>query len=184
MPMRYSCPLCGRMVNRRGAPFRDASQVESHIDGSHDVAHRDERGEDHREQINQNAEEVEESEMDASDSPEPDGGNRSLDELRERVDDLEERTEVPLGLDTLGELHDAHHDRHGVIEERVDELEDRVDRQETVLYELIDTVEILGAAVDPDDFEAARVTVVNEGSDGYPWKWDTETLDFKAEEFE
>jgi hypothetical protein len=47
------------MVNRKGAPFRDASQVEAHIDGSHDGAHREESGEDHREQIVENAEEME-----------------------------------------------------------------------------------------------------------------------------
>jgi chromosome segregation ATPase len=172
------------MVNRRGAPFRDASQVESHIDGSHDAAHRDERGEDHREKIEENAEEVEESEMDGSDPPEPDDGSDSLDELRQRVDDLDERTKVPMGLDTLGELNDAHQDRHDVIEERVEELENRVDEHEAVLYELLETVEILGAAADANDVDAARVTVANEGSDGYPWTWDTETLDFKAERFE
>lgn len=184
MAIRHSCPLCGRMVNRRGAPFRDASQVESHIDGSHDAAHRDERGEDHREEIKENAEEIEESEMGASDPPELDGSSGSLDELRERVADLEERTEIPMGLDTLDDLNEAHQSRHEAIEDRLDALEGRVDRQEAVLYELIDTTEILGSAVDPNDIEAARITVANEGSDAYPWNWDTETLDFKAEQFE
>lgn len=34
--------------------------MEAHIDGSHDAAHQEERGEEHREQIEANAEEVEE----------------------------------------------------------------------------------------------------------------------------
>ena len=62
MEKQYSCPLCGRMLNRRGKRFRDPSQVEAHIDGSHDGAHQEERGSDHREQIEENAQEVEEAE--------------------------------------------------------------------------------------------------------------------------
>lgn len=181
MPIRYSCPLCGRMVNRRGAPFRDGSQVESHIDGSHDAAHRDERGEDHREKIEENAEEVEEEDVpDVSES----GGGGVSEDLRERVDVLEERTEVPMGLDTLEELADAHQSRDEAIEERVDELEGRVDRQEAVLYDLVDTVEVLGSAADWNDVQAASERVADQGSDAYPFEWEGETLDFKAERYE
>ena len=110
--------------------------------------------------------------------------DEALEELRKRVDDLEERTEVPFGLDTIDELAAGQQAVQDNLEDRLDTLESRVDRQEAVLYELIETVEVLGAAADPNDLEAGRITVANEGSDGYPWKWDTETLGFKAEKFE
>jgi uncharacterized coiled-coil protein SlyX len=110
--------------------------------------------------------------------------DEALEELRKRVDDLEERTEVPFGLDTIDELAAGQQAVQDNLEDRLDTLESRVDRQEAVLYELIETVEVLGAAADPNDLEAGRITVANEGSDGYPWKWDTETLGFKAERYE
>jgi tetrahydromethanopterin S-methyltransferase subunit G len=110
--------------------------------------------------------------------------DEALGELRERVDDLDERTKIPMGLDTLDELAAGQEAMHNNLKARVDELESRVDRQVAVLYDLLDAVEVLGAAVDPNDFETARITVANEDSDAYPWKWDTETLGFKAEEFE
>jgi hypothetical protein len=56
------------MVNRKGERFRDASQVEAHIDGSHDGAHREERGGDHREQIEENAEEAGEFDLEPEES--------------------------------------------------------------------------------------------------------------------
>lgn len=110
--------------------------------------------------------------------------SESLEELRERVADLEERTEVPLGLDTLDNLHEAHQDRHGWIEDRVEELESRVDRQEAVLYDLINAVEVLGSAADWNEIEGAFERVADHGSDAYPWQWEGETLDFKVERYE
>lgn len=43
----YPCPLCGRWKNRRGTPFTEESLTMSHITGTHDAAHREERGEDY-----------------------------------------------------------------------------------------------------------------------------------------
>lgn len=117
--------------------------------------------------------------------------NEALEELRQRVDDLDERTEIPYGLDTLDELAESHaardkatEDLLGELEERVDELEDRVDRQEAVLYDLIYTVEVLGSAADRKEVAGAKERVEDNGSEAYPWRWNSETLDFKAERYE
>ncbi len=105
-------------------------------------------------------------------------------ELRDRLNELEERTEVPFGLDTLDELNEAHQSRQEALEERVDTLEERVDRQETVLYDLIDLVEALAAGMDANGLDKGFTRVENEGTDAYPFRWHTDTLDFKSERYE
>lgn len=106
---------------------------------------------------------------------------RALEELRQRVDDLDERTKVPYGLDSLEELAEGQSAMRDSIDERVAGLENRVDRQETIIRELIQLVEYLGAAADGNGFERGFRAVEEAGSDGYPWTWDGETLEFKAE---
>jgi uncharacterized coiled-coil protein SlyX len=110
--------------------------------------------------------------------------DEAIEELRQRVDDLEERTEVPYGLDSLEELAEGQSAMRDSIDERVAGLENRVDRQETIIRELIQLVEYLGAAADGNGFERGFRAVEEAGSDGYPWTWDGETLEFKAEKFE
>jgi hypothetical protein len=64
-----------------------------------------------------------------------------------------------------------------VPESRVDELEEKVERQEAVLHDLMEIVEILGGAVDHADFKAAREARGEHGSEVYPWNWEDESLD-------
>jgi hypothetical protein len=107
--------------------------------------------------------------------------DEALEELRERVDDLDERTKVPMGLDTLDELAAGQEAMHKNLEGRVDELENRLDRHEAVIRDLVQLVEYLGGAADGNGFERGFRAVEENGSDGYPWTWDAETLEFKAE---
>jgi predicted nuclease with TOPRIM domain len=116
-------------------------------------------------------------------------GDEALAELRDRVEELDERTRGVQGdpenphevIDDMseavfGEIHD--------LRDRVNELEERVDRHETVLYDLIDVVQALGSASNWREFETGMERVEEEGSDAYPWRWDNETLGFKSERFE
>lgn len=111
----------------------------------------------------------------------------ALAELRERIDELDERTAVPLGLDTLGELHDAHHGHTeavdqsvGELEKRVDEIEERVDRQAHVIHSLVKMTEWLSAGMGGRKLNQGRKIVENEGSDGFPYEWDSPVLEFKG----
>jgi tetrahydromethanopterin S-methyltransferase subunit G len=107
--------------------------------------------------------------------------DEALEELRERVDDLDERTKIPMGLDTLDELAAGQEAMHKNLEGRVDELENRLDRHEAVIRDLVQLVEYLGGAADGNGFERGFRAVEENGSDGYPWTWDAETLEFKSE---
>jgi hypothetical protein len=109
---------------------------------------------------------------------------RALEELRQRVDDLDERTEVPYGLDSLEELTEGQSAMRESIDERVAELENRVEQHEAVIRDLVQLVEYLGGAADGNGFERGFRAVEENGSDGYPWTWDGETLEFKAERLE
>jgi len=80
----------------------------------------------------------------------------------------------------LGELQAEIEER----DEKIADLQERVERQETVLYDLIDVVQALGSASDWEEFAAAFERVAAVGSDAYPFEWDQETLEFKAERFE
>lgn len=151
MSARYSCPLCGKMVNRRGTPFRDASQVEAHIDGSHDGAHREERGEDHREEIEAISEQVEDAGLlepaDPSDDPD-DSGEDSDDSgegpdctgLTVLYDVLEDPNAFGLPgadqVDAVSGSVDDLRDENQMLRDRLDEK----DRQIAELYALIDQV--------------------------------------------
>lgn len=99
-------------------------------------------------------------------------------QMRERLDDLEDMVVTHDG--TLSELREMIGERESEIEE----LRDRADRQEAVLYDLIDVVQALGSASDWEEFAAGFEAVQDHGSDAYPFEWDGETLDFKAERFE
>lgn len=115
--------------------------------------------------------------------------DEALEELRQRVDDLDERTRSP--GDGPNNPHEA---RNMVVAEvfseiselnkRVERIESRVDQHEAVIRDLIQLVEIVGAATEGNGFGRGFRAVEENGSDGYPWTWDAETLDFKAEKFE
>lgn len=69
----YPCPLCGRTVNRQGTPFTDPSQTMSHINGAHDARHKNESGEDYAEEVQENAEELDEAVGQLAEDNEPIG---------------------------------------------------------------------------------------------------------------
>jgi hypothetical protein len=115
-------------------------------------------------------------------------GGDGLAELRDRVGKLEERTEIPLGLDSLDNLHEAHQGRHGwteerveELEERVDELEERVDRQENVLFDLLRVVEYVSANMGDRKMKNGKAIVENESSDAVPVEWDDDVWRFRNE---
>lgn len=108
------------------------------------------------------------------DIDESDGGTanaRVPAEMRERLDVLED----------MAMTHDGNFPE---LREEIETLRDRVDRQEAVLYDLIDVVQALASASDWQEFAAGFERVQNEGSDAYPFTWDTETLEFKSDRFE
>lgn len=49
--MAFGCPLCGAAANRKGRPFESRHAVVKHIDAKRDEQHSGERGEDHRDAI-------------------------------------------------------------------------------------------------------------------------------------
>jgi TolA-binding protein len=110
-----------------------------------------------------------------------DGGtanSQAPQELQERVSDV---TDLAVAHDqALGELRAEIEER----DEKIAELQERVERQEAVLYDLIDVVQALGSGSDWEEFAAGMERVAAVGSDAYPFEWDQETLEFKAERFE
>jgi chromosome segregation ATPase len=118
-------------------------------------------------------------------------GGEALAELRDRVGKLEERTEVPLGLESLDQLHDAHQshtqaidENVGELEDRVEELEERVDRHENVLSDLLRVVEYITANMGDRKMKNGKAIVENESSDAVPVEWNDDVWRFKSERFE
>jgi hypothetical protein len=66
----------------------------------------------------------------------------------------------------------------------VEDLREQVEQQEAVIHELVELVELLGAAVDHEEIANAAEARDEYGSDIYPWDWETETLDFKSNRYE
>jgi hypothetical protein len=142
------------MVNRRGKPFRDPSQVEAHIDGSHDGAHQEERGSDHREQIEENAQEVEEFEEPA----EPPSVSDSLQQAEvpvvlSRGEDGTEEEEMPVRdavrvTSDMAQHATGAHDKADAALELVEELREENEELRGAVEELYAAVERLAEEQD------------------------------------
>lgn len=113
----------------------------------------------------------------------------ALAELRDRVDDLDERTRGVRGepenphevIDDMsqivfGDIQD--------LRERVDELEERVDRHENVLFDLLRVVEYVSANMGDRKMKNGKAIVENESSDAVPVEWNDDVWRFKSERFE
>jgi predicted nuclease with TOPRIM domain len=116
-------------------------------------------------------------------------GGEALAELRDRVDDLDERTRGVTGepmnphevVDDMSEavfagIHD--------LRERVDELEERVDRHENVLFDLLMVVEYVSANMGERKLKNGKAIVENESSDAVPIEWHDDVWRLKSERFE
>lgn len=87
-------------------------------------------------------------------------------------------------LSSRADFSEGHSD---ALQDRVDGLEEQVERQEEVIHELMDIIEYLGAAVQkdsPEALEAATEILDAVGSDGFPWEYDSETLQFRGDRYE
>lgn len=111
----YPCPLCGRSVNRQGTPFTDPSQTMSHINGAHDARHTDESGDEHAEEIRENAEELddvvsqlEETDEDTAENTEMvEAMAAHLEEIEERLTAVEEEVARGPSQREVEELREA-----------------------------------------------------------------------------
>lgn len=110
-----------------------------------------------------------------------DGGTanpRVPEELQEQVDEV---TDLAVAHDQkLGELRAEVEER----DEKIAKLQEQAERQEAVLHELVDLVEILASASDWDELAGAVERVQDHGADAYPFSWDQATLEFKADRYE
>lgn len=78
-------------------------------------------------------------------------------------------------------------DRVDELEDRNAALEERADRQEAVIYDLLEVTEHLGAAVahiDDKAMFAGQEALSKYGMDAYPWGWDASTLRFEDRRYE
>lgn len=179
----YPCPLCGRERNRQGRPFNDPSVTMAHVTGAHDAVHKDQRGEQYREEIESGKREADESEFSGGG-----GGSRfapggqgvsevddlvaDLNAVTERVKDLEEARESELN-DVYGELY-----RIG------EELESRLDKQQRVIGELAEYMEIVTMAVDQERLMEAQEAWESEGSAVSAVTWEEDVYPFKQSRYE
>ncbi len=72
-------------------------------------------------------------------------------------------------------------------EDRIAQLEERVEQQEAVIQELIEVMELLGSAVEnnhPGSVRTAKERVGAAGSDAWPWMWEDETFKLKQRRYE
>lgn len=141
----YPCPLCGRSANRKGTPFTDPTKTMSHINGAHDARHGDESGNDHLEEIRDNAKELDAA-MDDLEESEPG------EEPMVHIEALGGEVPVSEAVQSAYELVDT--DADSARTEELEELVDQQREQIEELYETIDTmVEQLGASVEFDHRE-------------------------------
>lgn len=177
----YPCPLCGRVQNRHGKPFTTRSHTVGHIDGSRDDLHDGESGSAYRSEME--AEDVPEDELEPPEPSRSGGGGGSITTVSNAFMDGEE-----MGLADAVRLHGdvlAEPESFGLVSEsEFAELEEKVERQEAVIHELMELVEILGGAVDSGDFKNALEARGEHGSEVYPWSWEDESLDMWLERYE
>lgn len=191
----YPCPLCGRVVNRSGEPFRDESQTLAHIDGAHDSTHSGERSRDYRGTI-------EPEERAPSDLSGGSGGDEEtppatvmyqhagFEEPEERP--LADAVEANAAL--LSELIQeppafgvASGETVTDTAENVEELQERVDRLETVAQDALDLVEVLMAVVAHEHAEAIdHAEEIRERRPGpvVPYRYESETSEFRVRRYE
>lgn len=144
----YPCPLCGRSVNRKGTPFTDPSQTMSHINGAHDTRHRDESGDDYGEEIQENAEELDEAVSELAEDNEPVGPES--DEPTVEIDALGGEVGVTEAVTDAFELASLAFENaeDGASAGRVAALEETVEQQQEQIGELYEAISMLVDSMD------------------------------------
>ncbi|MFB6239921.1 MAG: hypothetical protein ABEH81_16440 [Halopenitus sp.] len=177
----YPCPLCGRSINRKGSPFTDPSQTMAHIDGAHDDRHENEAGTDHSEEIRENADELDE----AVGEIEPDGEHVATDQDTEPTVELEAIGEVPVseGVRESFELASVAFE-DSAPQSEIERLEERIDKQQEMIGELAELVEVLSIAVDANELALAKEVWSDEGSSVTPFDWEESAHEFKESRYE
>jgi len=176
----YPCPLCGRSVNRKGTPFTDPSQTMSHINGAHDARHSEESGDDYVEEIQENAEELDEvvSEL-AEDNEAGVSSEEPTVEIEALGGDVRMSEAVADTFDLASSAFES-----GVSEDRVSALEEDVEKQREMIVDLVEMVELLAIAADENDVAEASEIWADHGADAAPFTWDGPAYELKQSKYE
>lgn len=147
----YPCPLCGRSVGRHGDPFEEPHKTQAHINGSHDGQHKGEVGESYVEEIEANAVEKAEMQVDEREAggSEPSDASEIMVEVPLGPDDTDEMDlESALGVygSAVFEPEEFGHtplQEHETLDGRVDDIEGEVDQLVKQVEELREAIDML-----------------------------------------